>query len=67
MAVFDTTRPLATVTSGAGFTKLFTQTVGTLAAWNDARQTRAALNKLTSRELEDIGLIRGDIDMIGRS
>jgi uncharacterized protein YjiS (DUF1127 family) len=34
--------------------------------WNDARVTRKALSKLTDRELDDIGLCRGDIEMIGR-
>lgn len=34
---------------------------GRLAAWNDARVTRNALSKLTDRELDDIGLVRGDI------
>lgn len=34
---------------------------GTLLAWNDARATRNALSQLTDRELEDIGLCRGDI------
>lgn len=32
-----------------------------LAAWNDARVTRNALAKLSDRELEDIGLARGEI------
>ncbi len=30
--------------------------------WNDARRTRKALSKLTIRELDDIGLVPGDID-----
>lgn len=34
--------------------------------WNDARVTRAELSKLTARELDDIGLIPGDIDLISR-
>lgn len=37
-----------------------------LSAWNDARVTRTALAKLSNRELDDIGLCRGDIEMIGR-
>ncbi|WP_430463240.1 DUF1127 domain-containing protein [Tabrizicola sp.] len=36
------------------------------AAWNDARVTRKSLAKLSDRELDDIGLCRGDIDLIGR-
>lgn len=34
--------------------------------WNDARVTRKALSKLSDRELDDIGLCRGDIERIGR-
>jgi len=34
--------------------------------WNSGRVTRNALSKLSNRELDDIGLCRGDIDMIGR-
>lgn len=37
-----------------------------LAAWNDARATRNALAKLSDRELEDIGLSRGDIADVAR-
>ncbi|GHF61612.1 DUF1127 domain-containing protein [Seohaeicola zhoushanensis] len=32
--------------------------------WNDARITRNALAALSDRELEDIGLARGDIDTV---
>ena len=35
-------------------------------SWNDARMTRNALSQLSTRELEDIGLVRGDIDKISR-
>lgn len=37
---------------------------GRVSAWNDARVTRASLTKLTDRELDDLGLVRGDIDAI---
>lgn len=39
-------------------------TVNAVVAWNDARVTRKSLSGLTDRELDDIGLVRGDIDMI---
>ena len=32
--------------------------------WNLGRQTRNALYQLSDKELDDIGLERGDIDMI---
>ena len=34
--------------------------------WNDARVTCKALSKLSNRELDDIGLCRGDIEFLGR-
>jgi len=33
-------------------------------SWNNTRITRNALRKLSSRELEDIGLSRSDIDTL---
>ena len=35
-------------------------------SWNSRRVTRNALSKLSNRELDDIGLCRGDIENIGR-
>ncbi|MEL6617537.1 MAG: DUF1127 domain-containing protein [Pseudomonadota bacterium] len=65
MAAFDTTRPLYDAAPVAGRTKtFFAALVANVIAWNDARVTRNALNALTDRELEDIGLSRGDIDMV---
>jgi len=64
MAAFDTTRPFATVTSGAGASNLFARVIGAIAAWNDARVTRNELEKLSARELNDIGLVPGDIEDI---
>jgi uncharacterized protein YjiS (DUF1127 family) len=37
-----------------------------LSAWNDARVTRRELNSLSDRELNDIGVFRGDIERIAR-
>lgn len=60
MAVFETSRAL---TDGVRYnpTNLFTRLFGAAMAWNDRRMTRNALNTLSTRELEDIGLSRGDI------
>lgn len=38
-----------------------------LTAWNDTRVTRRELSRLSDRELDDIGLSRGDIERIARS
>lgn len=47
---------------GNVFAKLFS----VLAAWNDTRVTRRELSRLSDRELDDIGLCRGDIERIAR-
>ena len=63
MAAFDTTRTAYGSASVANrFGGFVSGLIGTFVAWNDARVTRNALNALTDRELEDIGLVRGDID-----
>lgn len=56
-----TNRPL-----GAGFnvTRALSTLVARIAVWNDARVTRKALATLSNRELDDLGLCRGDIDDI---
>jgi len=63
MAAFDTTRT-PTVLSSGRIAGILSQLFGACATWNDARVTRASLSRLSARELEDIGLSRGDIDMV---
>jgi uncharacterized protein YjiS (DUF1127 family) len=67
MAAVETTRqaPLGAITTYRAINSL-SNVVSAFAAWNDARVTRKALNKLSDRELDDIGLCRGDIEFIGR-
>ncbi|MDE0588677.1 DUF1127 domain-containing protein [Halocynthiibacter sp. C4] len=56
------TRSFANGASFAGRTLNYVASVlASLAAWNDARVTRATLNKLSDHELNDIGLCRADI------
>lgn len=66
MAALDTTRIATTGSFGlvGRIGALFASAFNVVAEWNDARATRKALTGLTDRELEDIGLCRGDIDMI---
>ena len=59
MTVMATTRALPN--SGLGF---FARLSAAFQDWNDARVTRKALSALSDRELDDIGLCRGDIDRI---
>ncbi|UAB89549.1 DUF1127 domain-containing protein [Ruegeria sp. SCSIO 43209] len=65
MAALDTTR---TTTGSFGLVgrigALFASVVNAVVEWNDARATRNALNGLSDRELDDIGLCRGDIDVV---
>lgn len=67
MAAVETTRPapFGAINTYRAINGL-SNVVGVLATWNDARVTRKALNKLSDRELDDIGLCRGDIEFIGR-
>ena len=67
MAAVETTRPApyGAITTYRAINAL-SNAVMALRAWNDARVTRNALAKLSDRELDDIGLCRGDVDFIGR-
>jgi uncharacterized protein YjiS (DUF1127 family) len=58
-----TNRPLG---AGFGASRILADLVGRIAAWNDARVTRKSLSALTDRELDDLGLVRGDIEDIAR-
>lgn len=67
MAAYETSRPapfgaISIFRAVQGVSSFFEM----MSAWNDARVTRKALSKLTDRELDDIGLCRGDIELIGR-
>ena len=65
MAAFDTSRTAYGSTSAVS--RFFSALLANIVAWNDARVTRKALSALSDRELEDIGLIRGDIDSVAHS
>ena len=65
MALLDITRSPAGVPSLRGrLSATLAHLVSALAVWNETRVTRKALAQLTDRELDDIGLCRGDIDDI---
>lgn len=61
MAFFETTRPAA---AGARFFEPVRHLAHRVRAWNASRETRAALSRLSDHELDDIGLVRGDIDTL---
>ena len=63
MAAFDYTRaPAASHGLFARIGAFVSDAFGIVAAWRDAEATRRSLHGLSDRELEDIGLVRGDID-----
>ncbi|MEM9522431.1 MAG: DUF1127 domain-containing protein [Pseudomonadota bacterium] len=63
MAAFDTTRTFEARRSFGGWVFAFVAgIIDTIVVWNDRRMTRKALSRLTDRELDDIGLVRGDLD-----
>ncbi|MEP4198746.1 MAG: DUF1127 domain-containing protein [Aliishimia sp.] len=65
MAAIDTSRTVigsASIAMRPG--KWVSTLISTVSDWNDARLTRNALSGLSDRELDDIGLIRGDIESV---
>ena len=68
MAAFDTTRTAYGSSSAvSSITSFIGGIFASVVAWNDQRLTHRALSCLTDPELEDIGLIRGDIDSVAKS
>lgn len=67
MAAYETTRsaPFGAI-SIFRFVQYVSDSFAAFIAWNDLRVTRKALAKLSDRELDDIGLCRGDIELMGR-
>ena len=66
MALLDFTRSPSRSVAADRFHSFVATSIAAFAAWNDSRRTRNSLNQLSSYELEDIGLSRGDIDLIVR-
>ncbi|MBU2961005.1 DUF1127 domain-containing protein [Citreicella sp. C3M06] len=50
----------------AGVNRFFSAVTDMIVEWHEARLTRKSLDALTDRELDDIGLTRGDIEMVAR-
>jgi uncharacterized protein YjiS (DUF1127 family) len=67
MAAYETSRaaPFGAISIFRAV-QVVSDALNSVSAWNDARVTRIALSKLSDRELDDIGLCRGDLHAIGR-
>ena len=63
MSAIDTIRAIP-ATRSAG---IFESIAATLRHWAEVRATRNELERLTDRELNDIGLTRSEIDHVARS
>jgi uncharacterized protein YjiS (DUF1127 family) len=66
MAFLDISSNTTFTTSRNIVLKFITNAFDNLVNWNDSRVTRNALLQLSARELNDIGLVPGDIDKISR-
>lgn len=67
MAAFDTTRTTYGAASFIGrIGALLNRVLQGVIVWNEARNARKSLNKLSDRALEDIGLSRADINAIAK-
>lgn len=64
MAAFDTRAGYVSSSFYGRVGAVLANVYSAIVAWNDARVTRKALSTLSDRELEDIGLVRGDIDLV---
>ncbi len=65
MALYETTRPQIGGQSLRGRpSSILASLVSAFIVWNDARVTRNSLAQLSDRELDDIGLSRGEIDEV---
>ncbi len=65
MAVIDTTRN--SVAPTGVFAAVFATVYTTFANWKAERATRTALSQLSDRELDDIGVVRADIETLART
>ena len=66
MAYLDTSRSSAMSASRTILANFAAAIITAFTRWNDARVTRNALSQLSLRELNDIGLVPGDIERIAR-
>lgn len=68
MAIYETNRsvPFGAITTYR-LINVLERAKTSIVEWNSKRLTRNALAKLSDRELDDIGLIRGDLDSMPSS
>ncbi len=62
MSTIETNRSVAV----GGVGNVVAQITSLIASWRETRMTRRELGRLSDRELDDIGLCRGDIERVAR-
>ena len=62
MTTIETNRSVAV----GGVGNIVAHIISLFASWKDTHVTRRELGRLSDRELDDIGLCRGDIERIAR-
>ena len=63
MAIFETSRPVSVIAVAAfRVVQFFEHRLEALRSWNFARETDRTLRSLSDHELNDIGIIRGEIE-----
>ena len=62
MAFYDNVRASSPATRAGS--SIFSRLAAAIVRWNETRKTRAALVRLSDRELDDIGLSRADVDRL---
>ncbi len=60
LATYTRPAPFGAIATHAVVTR-FETVLNAITAWNNSRKTQKALMALSNRQLEDIGLTRGDI------
>ena len=66
MATFETNRSMTAGMAVGGVGTVVASITSAFVGWRDSRQTRRELSRLSDRELDDIGLTRGDIERVAR-
>ena len=62
MTTIETNRSMAV----GGVGNIVAHIISLFGSWKDTRVTRRELSRLSDRELDDIGLCRGDIERVAR-
>ncbi|MBU2956941.1 DUF1127 domain-containing protein [Paracoccus sp. 1_MG-2023] len=66
MATIETNRSMTAGVAAGGMGNVVASIISAFVGWRETRLTRKELSRLSDRELDDIGLARGDIERVAR-